>query len=379
VAHRGFQATVDFGEVPGHRIFSPTIGSGASGSGLLVWADLSAGYDVAAAAFTRQANVPMLFLDPVPGLTNSTTVTVSGRTGVGALVYVDGAAVAVDGGGNFAVTLSFAEGAHTAAVVAYDTEGNEADASVSFTVDAHAELAVFAPSDHATVNSSVVLVTGRAEPGAAVRVNLAVVPVFTDGSFSTAVVLEGGANMVNVSAVDAAGNRASASLTVTFLDPSVALAAELAATQAALNGVQGDLAATQIALTGAQGDLAAAQARLAALEAAGNATQVQLASARANVTAANGRVTDLETRLSTAEASQADATAKAEAADKRAAQADAAAISAAGAAMVGVVLGVVGIAVGALALVKAGRRDDKKTGDSRAPEGEAPKKPGAGL
>ena len=76
------------------------------------------------------------------------------------------------------------------------------------------------PTDEALVTVNTVTVTGLTLPTAVIVITAEnsqqIVTQDSSGSFSAAVKLEGGYNLITVTAVDPAGNRASTELTVTY-------------------------------------------------------------------------------------------------------------------------------------------------------------------
>lgn len=110
------------------------------------------------------------------------------------------------------------EGSHTIAAHAADAYGHQSDATVTFTIDKTAPaLTITAPADGATVPASTVTVTGTA--GDAVRVLVNGQPAtLTGGSFTFPLTLDLGETPILVTASDAAGNSATASVTVSRAD-----------------------------------------------------------------------------------------------------------------------------------------------------------------
>lgn len=100
------------------------------------------------------------------------------------------------------------------------------------------ELSIDSPSDGLTTEESTVIVTGTTEPGAVLDVSGLQVSVGGDGSFSCAIALVDGVNIITATASDASGNYATESVTVTYTDPADAL-------EAALEAALEDLAALQ--------------------------------------------------------------------------------------------------------------------------------------
>jgi hypothetical protein len=172
-------------------------------------------------------------LSPDVDLTNIATVTVSGTTEVGATVTVNGAAVTVDGAGAFTTTLSLTEGANTIVVVATDAAGNSASVTRSVTLDtAVPALTVSVPLAGAVIGSSSVTVSGTTDPGADVTVNGVQAAVSPTGAWSLEVGLAppDGPHTITVRAVDAAGNEATLTRTVTLDTIAPTVAASLAGT-----------------------------------------------------------------------------------------------------------------------------------------------------
>src|SRR5438093_673238 len=156
--------------------------------------------------------------------TNSVQVT--GTTDVDAIVSVNGISAPVASSGGFDVTIVLLDGRHTVTIVATDPAGNKAQVVRTIDVgpapDATAPVVtVTSPADGATVDqaSVVVSVTGD-DTSATVIVNGVAVHPAADGSWSVTISLASGTNTISVSAVDAAGNRATAvSRSVTYQSP----------------------------------------------------------------------------------------------------------------------------------------------------------------
>jgi hypothetical protein len=307
---------------------------GRNGDAALAWLDNSSGpVNMFGAVFERDTQVPSLLVTTTPpGASNQTSFTVAGTTDPLAQVSVDGVAVSVDGLGAFSTIVTLAEGPHIFVVVAWDQEGNRAEVRLPVWVDSTPpSLSLSAPPDGLATSSAAVVVSGMSEPGALVEVNGIPIPSQPTGSFAYAVALLEGANVITVTATDAAGNIASVARTVTFNNP---LSSDLAAAQAQLAGAlaqlnvtnaslasaNAQLVAADASLSASQADLRTAQANLAAAVSNANTTQAQLASAQANVTAAQATYVSAQASLSAAQtqvaASQSDlATARAAYAD----------------------------------------------------------------
>jgi len=112
-------------------------------------------------------------------------------------------------------TAPLSEGGHTVLVQAGDFAGNIATTSWSFTVDTSGPvLDILAPTPGFATSSSSVTVQGRTERSATVTVASSSVNVDDTGAFSAVVALADGANVIDVTAVDANGNTARTSITV---------------------------------------------------------------------------------------------------------------------------------------------------------------------
>jgi len=149
-------------------------------------------------------------------------------------------------------------------------------------------LSIAGPADGSGSENATVMVYGTAEQGAEVWVagaRVATTPVSSFAAWSAYVPLIPGDNLIGVRAVDAAGNEATASITVTYDDPVPGLEADLAASEAALAATQADVAATQAGLASAQASLAATQAQLASAQADLVTTRAALNTTQAGLTA----------------------------------------------------------------------------------------------
>ncbi len=306
----GWGAPVDFSLANGSLVAQGrmAVSLGAEGEGAIAWIDNTSNVnDVYGAAFARDTVAPMLSLtSPTAGATNTTAFTVSGTTDTDAALTVDGSPVSVDGGtGAFTTALTLLEGGHTFVVVATDAEGNAAEARVTVVVDLTAPLLVVSsPTDGAALTVPLALVSGRAEAGAVVKVNGAVVPAFPDGSFTTAVPLTEGSNMITVTATDAAGNRATAAVAVGYTAPAPAGLAEALAQLAAANA---SLAAAKASLASADTAMAMANANVSAALAAAAAANAALASALADANASEAARADAQAAYERAQANLTDA------------------------------------------------------------------------
>jgi predicted heme/steroid binding protein len=157
-------------------------------------------------------------------VTNSVEVT--GTTDVGAAVSVNGISAPVSSSGGFDVSIVLLDGHHTVTVVATDAAGNQRQVVRSIDVGPSPDttapaVTLTSPADGATVDQASVTVSGTVDDAAAtVLVNGISVHPAADGSWSVTIALAAGANTISVSAVDAAGNRATpVTRSVTYQSP----------------------------------------------------------------------------------------------------------------------------------------------------------------
>lgn len=178
-----------------------------------------------AAEYIVGSGAPNLALtSPADGfLTSTTRVTVSGATDPGATVTIDGASVAVTANGSFSHSYTLGDGVHTFTVVATNAADLSTTETRTVTVDTTApSVSITSPASGTNVTSPTVAVTGTTEPGATVVVNGVDASVDASGAFAVNVSLAEGANVITATATDAAGNAASARVTVTYTNPTPA-------------------------------------------------------------------------------------------------------------------------------------------------------------
>lgn len=110
-------------------------------------------------------------------------------------------------------------------------------------------LSIYSPSEGYATDIPMVIVSGSTEPDAILSVNGMGVSVSSNGSFSCAVVLVNGTNIITAIARDASGNSVTVTRTVTYNDPIPDL-------EERLSGAQQHLAALEDELDDAREDLA---------------------------------------------------------------------------------------------------------------------------
>ena len=161
-------------------------------------------------------------------LTNTPTVTVSGAAEAGSTVTVDGSAVPLDASGAFSATRTLSEGAHALVVVATDPAGNANTVVRAVTVDLSSPtLTLSNPADGDSTSIPTITVSGTTEPNARLVVNGILVVVESDGTFSVRVSLSEGSNSIMATATDAAGNDATASVSVSYVNPAPGIRQDL--------------------------------------------------------------------------------------------------------------------------------------------------------
>jgi hypothetical protein len=151
------------------------------------------------------------------------TLEVSGTTDVGGAVSVNGTAVLVDASGAFSTQMTLTGDSGVIVVSSSDTAGNVAERTLHVSFDTTApSLSLTTPKMFDKVYKLPLAVVGKTEAGATVSVNGATAPVQADGTFETSVgMLSDGANMVTVTATDAAGNATTRAVSVSFLKTTI--------------------------------------------------------------------------------------------------------------------------------------------------------------
>lgn len=165
----------------------------------------------------RDNGAPVVVIEaPVEGfVTNAPVVEVTGTVDdPAASVEVSGVA-AVVAGGRFSATVALAEGENVLVATARDAVGNEGTDQVTVLRDLRPPVvAIGAPRDGAIIGAASVVVSGTVDDAAAtVMVNGLPAPVAA-GAFSVEVPLVEGQNGIAAVARDAAGNEATAAITV---------------------------------------------------------------------------------------------------------------------------------------------------------------------
>jgi hypothetical protein len=171
--------------------------------------------------FKVDATAPVVtILTPQGGSVTGTAIAaITGRTEAGATVTINGSAVAVQPSGDFGGSVTLTEGANSIQVVATDLAGNVGQTTVAVTLDTKPPvLTVTSPKIYATVMTHQVTVTGRTEVGATLHIAGTTTEVAADGTFSFVYMFpKDGLNVIDITATDASGNTARASIPVTYV------------------------------------------------------------------------------------------------------------------------------------------------------------------
>ncbi len=167
--------------------------------------------------FVVDTEAPRLDItSPPPGFaTSASSITLTGVTEPGATVVVAGQATAVDAVGGFSAVMSLVEGVNAIEVSATDSIGNVATTTVLVTSDQTAPaISQLLSSAGLLTNGGTTVISGVVDEPVSLTVGGADTVVRVDGSFEAIVALVEGSNAIAIVATDAAGNQASASLTV---------------------------------------------------------------------------------------------------------------------------------------------------------------------
>ncbi|MCL6511425.1 MAG: hypothetical protein K6U78_12135 [Anaerolineae bacterium] len=115
--------------------------------------------------------------------------------------------VAVSSSGSFSAVVQLVEGANSVSVLATNVTGLSTALTKTVTLDLTPPLlAISTPPPSHVTTTPIITFAGQVEPGAALIVDGRTVNVQPDGSYSIAVVLGVGKNIITLTAIDAAGN-----------------------------------------------------------------------------------------------------------------------------------------------------------------------------
>lgn len=167
---------------------------------------------------------PKITLSPASStLTNSSTVTISGTVDAESTVTVTNTATTVTApalvvGTTWSYAAALAEGSNHFSITAQKPMSEKAVASTDIVLDSAApQLAVSALADGSYTSTQVQNITGTVSDAGSVNVLINNQPAsISNNTFSSAVTLATGANVISVVAVDAAGNISADTRTINF-------------------------------------------------------------------------------------------------------------------------------------------------------------------
>ena len=149
-------------------------------------------------------------------LTNLSSVLVSGLTDLDATLVLNGNPLTKDAAGLFFLDFDLQPGANEIRVTASDAAGNSVTAVRTVFYDNGLALSLEVTGQDVLTNQSVFTVRGSTDPDATLRLNGGLLTVAADGSFQVTFLLSEGKNTLVLDAKDPAGNRRSATITVTL-------------------------------------------------------------------------------------------------------------------------------------------------------------------
>lgn len=157
------------------------------------------------------ANPVALTINPLPSITNSSQISITGSVTEGSTVTVNGTQAQVIGA-TWNLSATLAEGGNSLQIVASNSTMSDSTATISITRDSiRPLLTTFLPPDNSIAKSPVLSISGTVSDASSTTVTVTIngigqtVPV-SDGTFSLTGILAGGSNLVSVKATDAAGN-----------------------------------------------------------------------------------------------------------------------------------------------------------------------------
>jgi len=167
----------------------------------------------------RTQEPELTLLEPAENNTfvNNNLLTVQGIVPPDVKVSISGRDAVVNEDGEFTLDLVLDEGENQLNVVAVDPVGNERTISRQVTLSSRGPtITLNSISDGMTVYEPSMRVGGEVDAGSQLQVNGNVVSVDVNGNFSTIIPLQGGNNLVTLTAADLAGNTSSLQRTVHY-------------------------------------------------------------------------------------------------------------------------------------------------------------------
>lgn len=167
----------------------------------------------------RTQEPELTLLEPAENNTfvNNNLLTVRGIVPPDVKVSISGRDAVVNENGEFTLDLVLDEGENQLNVVAVDPVGNERTISRQISLSSRGPtITLNSISDGMTVYDPSTRVSGEVDAGSQLQINGNAVPVDVNGNFSTIIPLQGGNNLVTLTASDLAGNTSSLQRTVHY-------------------------------------------------------------------------------------------------------------------------------------------------------------------
>ena len=143
---------------------------------------------------------------------------ITGSLNENASLTINGETVELNSDNSFEHTVLLVEGLNTLDFVATDALGNESTATLTLVLDTGNTLiiSVLSPDDSSYTNQSAQVINGRINLVASLTINGEAVTVGTDNTFSHAINLTEGNNVISMQAIDANSNIAEKTINITL-------------------------------------------------------------------------------------------------------------------------------------------------------------------
>jgi thiol-disulfide isomerase/thioredoxin len=157
-----------------------------------------------------------LSFPPENYLTNKPEIVISGITDAQAKLYINGEEVLIESNGSFSFNFKLNEGENIINVVSRNRKGLETEITRVVTLDTIPPILEIdeLPGE---VYKNKIVITGRTEPDAIVRIGQLDAKVNSSGEFSEEITLEKGSNFIEVIAIDKASNETKVELVINFV------------------------------------------------------------------------------------------------------------------------------------------------------------------
>jgi uncharacterized Zn-binding protein involved in type VI secretion len=186
---------------------------------------------VSVTALPPATNPVALTINPIPAMTAAATITISGTVTTGASVTINGTAATVTDT-SWALPVTLTPGSNNFLIIASKATLSDATASINITLDNTAPvLTAFLPPNGTTTSNPLLSLAGTVIDDSPTSVTVTInnssqTLAVSDTTFSLALALAGGTNVVSIIATDAAGNKSSivsSTLIYNPLDPLITL------------------------------------------------------------------------------------------------------------------------------------------------------------